>query len=161
MRITTTVLAVALIAAPAAADNALTEQEKKDGWLLLFDGRTLDGWMTSSRQPSRRPVEDGCLNPHRCGGYMLVHQKQWDDFVLTLDFKISKGCNSGVFVRTASLTPRPAFGDVAWARPSQLRNRIVHGYWSIDLAVLHTTAVDDLPGFVSALRGVLTNLEAE
>jgi hypothetical protein len=38
---------------------------------------------------------------------MMVHEKQWDDFVLALDFRISKGCNSGIFVRTASLTPRP------------------------------------------------------
>jgi Domain of Unknown Function (DUF1080) len=101
-------LALAFVATPVrAADNELTEQEKKDGWLLLFDGRTLEGWMTSARQPSRRPVEDGCLNPHRCGHYMLVHEKQWENFVLALDFKISKGCNSGIFVRTASLTPRP------------------------------------------------------
>ena len=91
----------------SAADNELTDAEKQAGWLLLFDGRSLDGWMTSSRQPSRRPVEDGCINPHRCGGYMMVHEKMWEDFVLALDFKISKGCNSGIFVRTASLTPRP------------------------------------------------------
>src|SRR5262245_28394693 len=103
---TAVVLGVVLLAAPAA-DNELTEQEKQDGWRLLFDGRTLDGWMASDGKPSRRPVEDGCLNPHRCGHYMLVHKEQWDDFVLVLDFKISKGCNSGVFVRTASLVPRP------------------------------------------------------
>src|SRR5438132_7380298 len=90
-----------------AADNELTEQEKADGWVLLFDGKTLDGWMTSSGKPSKTPVEDGCINPHRCGGYMMVHKKQWDTFVLSLDFKISKGCNSGIFIRTYSLTPRP------------------------------------------------------
>jgi len=32
------------------------------------------------------------------------------------------------------------FPDIAWQQPQRLRNRIVHGYWSIDLAVLHTTA---------------------
>lgn len=97
-----------ILAAPAAAaDNELTDKEKADGWKLLFDGKTLDGWTTSSGKPSKTPVEDGALNPHKCGGYMLVHQEKWGDFVLSLDFKISKGCNSGVFVRTASLTPRP------------------------------------------------------
>jgi hypothetical protein len=90
-----------------AADNELTEQEKKDGWLLLFDGKTLDGWMTSSKTPSKRPVEDHCINPHKAGGYMMVHEKMWENFVVSLDYKISKGCNSGVFVRTFSLTPRP------------------------------------------------------
>jgi hypothetical protein len=37
----------------------------------------------------------------------MVHKKQWSDFVLSLDFKIAKDCNSGVFVRTSSLVPRP------------------------------------------------------
>ena len=90
-----------------AADNELTEKEKKDGWILLFDGKTLNGWMTSGKKPSRTPVEDGSLNPHKCGDYMMVYEKPLSDFVLSLDFKISKGCNSGIFVRTYSLTPRP------------------------------------------------------
>jgi len=94
-------------AAQPPADNVLTEREKADGWRLLFDGRTLDGWQTSSGTPSKSPVDDGCLNPHKCGGYMLVHKERWENFALALDFKISKGCNSGVFVRTSSLTPRP------------------------------------------------------
>ena len=47
-----------------------------------------------------------------------------------------------------------------WARPSQLRNRIVHGYWSIDLEILHSTALDDLPEFVTHLRSVLDELQA-
>ncbi|HVK09995.1 MAG TPA: DUF1080 domain-containing protein [Gemmataceae bacterium] len=106
MRIT--ILCVALFVAPAgAADNELTPKEKADGWLLLFDGKTLDGWMTSSGQPSRTPVEDGAINPHKCGGYMMVHKQPRENYVLALDFKIGKKCNSGIFVRTATLTPRP------------------------------------------------------
>ncbi len=89
-----------------AADNTLSDAEKKDGWRLLFDGNTLDGWMTSSQKPSNRPVEDHAINPHKCGGYMMIHEKPWGDFMLSLDFKISKNCNSGVFVRTFPLTPR-------------------------------------------------------
>jgi hypothetical protein len=90
-----------------AADNALTAKEKADGWLLLFDGKTLDGWTTSSGKPSKTPVQDGAINPHKCGGYMMVQKERWENYVLSLDFKISKGCNSGIFVRTSSLTPRP------------------------------------------------------
>jgi N-acyl-D-amino-acid deacylase len=101
-------LALALLAAPVpAADNRLTEAEQKAGWILLFDGNTLDGWMTSSGKSSARPVDDHCLNPHRCGGYMMIHKKTWGNFVLACDFKISKGCNSGIFVRTWPLKPRP------------------------------------------------------
>ncbi|MCA1703515.1 MAG: DUF86 domain-containing protein, partial [Actinobacteria bacterium] len=52
------------------------------------------------------------------------------------------------------------FPDVAWEQPARLRNRVVHGYWSIDLEILHTTATDLLPGFVAQLRDVLAELEA-
>jgi alpha-3'-ketoglucosidase len=89
------------------ADNTLSAAEKKDGWVLLFDGKTPEGWQTSDGKPGKTPVENGCLNPHGSGGYMLIYQKTWADFVLSLDFKISKNCNSGVFIRTYPLTPRP------------------------------------------------------
>ncbi len=89
------------------ADNVLTAAEKKENWILLFDGKSLDGWQTSTGQPSKIPTEDGCINPHGSGGYMMIHRQIWGDFVLALDFKISKGCNSGVFIRTYPLTPRP------------------------------------------------------
>lgn len=90
-----------------AEDNALTPQEKRDGWVLLFDGKTTQGWMTPKGKalpPSY--VQDGALNPHPCD-YMLVYEKPLDNFVLSLDFKISPKCNSGIFIRTAPLTPRP------------------------------------------------------
>jgi hypothetical protein len=90
-----------------AADNQLTAQEKDTGWLLLFDGKTTNGWMTSAGKLSLKQPEDGTVNPHKAGHYMLVHTQQWSDFILSLDFKISPHCNSGVFVRTGSLTPRP------------------------------------------------------
>src|SRR6266850_2456073 len=105
----TVALLLWLLAAPAlsAADNELSEAERKAGWLLLFDGKTTAGWMNSDRTAPRTPVQDGALNPHKTGHYMLVHTQQWENFRLSLDFKISKGCNSGVFIRTYSLTPRP------------------------------------------------------
>jgi len=51
------------------------------------------------------------------------------------------------------------FPEVDWAKPAQLRNRIVHGYWSIDLEILHTTASDLLLNYVKDLRKVLTGVE--
>src|SRR5678816_4661330 len=98
---------IAIASATFAADNVLTDAERSQGWLLLFDGKTHEGWMNSDRSAPRTPVEDGALNPHGAGHYMLVHEKQWGDFVLAFDFKISPHCNSGIFVRTSSLTPHP------------------------------------------------------
>jgi hypothetical protein len=88
-------------------DNTLTEAERRDGWLLLFDGKTQTGWMNSDRTAPRTPVEESALNPHRAGHYMLVHTQQWENFVLACDFKITPHCNSGIFVRTGTLTARP------------------------------------------------------
>ncbi len=90
-----------------SAENTLTPAEKQAGWILLFDGKTHAGWMNSDRSIPRTHVESGSLNPHRAGHYMLVHTQAWTHFVLALDFKISPRCNSGIFLRTASLTPRP------------------------------------------------------
>src|SRR5262245_16749249 len=69
-----------------APDNTLTDAERRGGWLLLFDGRSHAGWMNSDRTAPRTPVEDGALNPHRAGHYMLVHTQLWTNFVLSLDF---------------------------------------------------------------------------
>ena len=88
-------------------DNALTPEEKEAGWILLFDGESLDGWMNDTGEPSRRPVEEGSINPHNSGAYMVVHKEMWENYILSLDFKISPGCNSGIFVKTFSLESRP------------------------------------------------------
>ena len=53
------------------------------------------------------------------------------------------------------------FPDMPWQQPIRLRNRIVHGYWSIDLEVLHTTAADQLPTFTSDLRRVLATFSKD
>ncbi len=53
------------------------------------------------------------------------------------------------------------FHDVPWEQPVRLRNRIGHGYWSIDLEILHTTATEQLPPFAEQLREVLGVLESE
>jgi hypothetical protein len=109
-------LAIALLAPAlfaAAEDNALTPKEKEAGWQLLFDGKTFDGWMTSDKKESKTPIEEGCINPHGCGAYMMIHKDVWANFVLRLDFKISPKCNSGVFFWTWPLEPLPG-KDVGW-----------------------------------------------
>lgn len=113
-----------LLAAHPAPPSVLTEQDQhllkeylttslakdatdEDGWQLIFDGKTTKGWMTIKEEPlPASHVQDGALNPHPCN-YMLVYEKPLTDFILKLDFKLSPKCNSGIFIRTSSLTPRP------------------------------------------------------
>jgi uncharacterized protein with HEPN domain len=56
---------------------------------------------------------------------------------------------------------RDKFPDVPWQQPIRLRNRIVNGYWSIDLDVLHTTAAEQLPAFITSLHNVLGSVNED
>lgn len=110
-----------------AADNSLTDKEKQDGWILLFDGQSTKGWMSPKEKPlDQKHVQDGSLNPHPCD-YMLVYEKPLENYKLSLDFKISPKCNSGIFVRTFPLAPRPG-KDV--------------GFNGIEVAIDDTTTAD-------------------
>ena len=53
------------------------------------------------------------------------------------------------------------FPQVRWQQPTRLRNRVVHGYWSIDINILHTTASEQLPRFSDDLRAILAMLAEE
>ena len=102
-----------LLAAPptrsVAADNTLSDQERREGWQLLFDGKTTDGWMWADQRPvAASHVQDGALNPHpREFDALILHKEPVESFVLALDFKITPKCNSGVFVRVWPLEARP------------------------------------------------------
>ena len=60
----------------------------------------------------------------------------------------------GEAVSQLSEPTKAAHAEVPWSDPVRMRNRIVHGYWSVDLDVLVTTAQEDLPDFLAAVRAV-------
>jgi hypothetical protein len=86
----------------ALATAALAADE---GFKTIFDGTSGDGWIinTNSKPLPRANVQADGLNPHGSGGYVVVHDKPHGDFVLDFDYKLSKGCNSGVFIRVGDL----------------------------------------------------------
>ena len=51
----------------------------------------------------RENIQAEGLNPHRSGSYLVVYDQQIGDFDLDFDYKLSKGCNSGVFLRVSDL----------------------------------------------------------
>lgn len=90
------------------APNTLTQQEKENGWELLFDGETTDGWRgyTDDSFPDKGwSVTDGTLRVQGSGGGVdgsggdIVTTETYDDFILKLEWKISEGGNSGIFYR--------------------------------------------------------------
>jgi hypothetical protein len=83
------------------ADNKLTDQEAQEGWVLLFDGKTLDGWRDFKGEGVTAPwkAEKGTLTSLGQGsdstGY-IVTGKQYENFIITFDWKISEAGNSGL-----------------------------------------------------------------
>jgi len=83
----------------SAENNTLTTQEKYKGWELLFDGKTFKGWRNYRAKGVRDgwKVLDGTMHHTKKGGDLITN-KMYGDFVLKLDWKISKGGNSGIFL---------------------------------------------------------------
>lgn len=85
--------------------NTLTNQEKIDGWKLLWDGKTTEGWRGADKTdfPARGweirdrmlTVLDGGGAESRNGGDIITARK-YRDFELALDFSLTKGANSGI-----------------------------------------------------------------
>jgi hypothetical protein len=89
--------------APAGgAPNALTPAESTAGWTLLFDGRSLSGWMPTGDVDWK--VEDGTITATRGSGF-LVTPKPYANFEFKTDFWVDKAANSGVFFRCGQGNP--------------------------------------------------------
>jgi hypothetical protein len=92
-------------------DNILSPSEREEGWELLFDGKTLEGWHDYLGDTVKGPwlVEKGCLTGLGKGsdslGY-LISDKEYESFMLTFDWKLAKEGNSGVFYH---VDERPVF----------------------------------------------------
>jgi len=94
-------LAIPFLTGCQQSGNKLTDEEIKDGWSLLFDGKTLNGWRDFKGDiVSIAPwqAEKGTLTSLGLGsdstGY-IVTTKDYENFIVSFDWKISEGGNSG------------------------------------------------------------------
>ena len=85
--------------------NTLTSEEIKDGWRLLWDGKTTDGWRSarSATFPMKSwHIKDGVLTVEETGGKEsaaggdIITRENFSNFDLKVDFKITPGANSGI-----------------------------------------------------------------
>jgi hypothetical protein len=85
--------------------NTLTDREVKEGWKLLWDGKTTEGWRGAKldRFPETGwSIKDGILTVEKSGGEESAHGgdivtvDKYGNFILELDFKFTKGANSGI-----------------------------------------------------------------
>lgn len=90
---------LALVGVALQAPNQLSEQESKEGWKLLFNGKDLNGWAIMG-DPDSWTVEEGTLYCRGKGGGMIYAEGVYKNFELKLEFKLTPSANSGVFLRT-------------------------------------------------------------
>jgi hypothetical protein len=86
-------------------DNKLTENQINNGWKLLWDGISTEGWRGAKldRFPEQGwTIEDGILSVEASGGGEsanggdIVTTRTYTNFILELDFRVTEGANSGI-----------------------------------------------------------------
>lgn len=111
-RICALIAAVSLLAAPAtslAPDKAPakpakpTTQPDKEGWICLFDGKTLDGWK-ASEHPKSFQVKDGAIVAHGPRAHLFyvgpVKNHEFKNFEFKCDVKTAPRSNGGLYLHT-------------------------------------------------------------
>ncbi len=86
-----------------AAVNTLTEQERQEGWRLLWDGKSGDGWRSIKTDsfPARGwEIANGELTvlPKNAGGGAgdIITRETYSSFILKVDFRLTEAANSGI-----------------------------------------------------------------
>jgi hypothetical protein len=91
-------LALAAFAIPAFA------AEPGEGWVSLYDGKSLDGWKASD-EPGTFQVQNGDIIVYGKRSHLYyvgdIHNHDWKNFELKCDVMTRKGANSGVYFHTA------------------------------------------------------------
>jgi len=99
------------------APNTLTAKEKKEGWKLLFDGKSNKGWRGAYKDQFPQAgwsVEDGTLTIAKTDGSEsrnagdIVTDEEFSEFDLTFEFKLTEGANSGLKYFVVEHQPKPA-----------------------------------------------------
>ncbi|MDO4756755.1 MAG: DUF1080 domain-containing protein, partial [Parabacteroides sp.] len=100
------------------APNTLSESEKADGWKLLFDGKTTNGWRGVGKETfpdcgwkiengEIQVIKKADLNGKKSSDIVTVDQYQY--FELSFEFKVTPGANSGVKYRVLESEKRKGF----------------------------------------------------
>jgi hypothetical protein len=95
-------------------ENQLTDVQRSDGWVTLFDGKSLEGWRFFKNQENNSwEVADGTLH---CKPFLdnaenkrsdLITVEKYDNFELSFDWKISPQGNSGVMFHVSENHDQP------------------------------------------------------
>jgi hypothetical protein len=100
--------------------NSLSDKEKKDGWILLFNGKDFNGWRqcNGTEMAKNWVVEDNAMkvftgegkNPGQgANGDIVYKLKKFSNFELSIDWKVSKMANSGIFFAVREVKDQPIY----------------------------------------------------
>ena len=165
-----------------AQDNRLSKFESKQGWKLLFDGKTSKGWrgaFLNGFPANGWIIKNGLLQVQSSNGAEssnggdIVTIGEYDNFELKLDFKLTKGANSGVKYlvnaqQPAPASPRSAFGleyqllddaNHPDAKLGKNGNRTIASLYDLIPAIDNKT--DNGPGNWNNLRIISNNYHVE
>lgn len=119
---TLSLVAMFFIALPSFSQevNKLTKKEKKEGWVLLFNGQNFDGWRkcNGTAMPANWKIEDNAMNVfigegkkpgQGADGDIVFGNKKFKNFELSIDWKVSKMANSGIFYNVREVPGKPVY----------------------------------------------------
>jgi hypothetical protein len=89
-------LTATILGAEQAETPTLSKEEAAQGFVSIFDGKTLDGWKGS---PAGYAAEGGVLVCQKKGSGNLLTVKEFGDCIFRFEFKLEPGGNNGVSVR--------------------------------------------------------------
>lgn len=100
-------------------NNALTEAEKAEGWQLLFDGQSFNGWKGYNKDtiPGAWIIDSGAIKIQGSGrgeagannGGDIIFNEKFGNFHLKLEWKVAKGSNSGIFYLAQEIPDKPIY----------------------------------------------------
>lgn len=99
------------------AQNTLTEEEKAEGWEMLFDGTSTEGWRSYNGDDFPQngwEVNNGMLTVlSQSGGGDIITAKKYGNFILKLEWRVQESGNSGIFYRAMEQPTQPIY----WSAP--------------------------------------------
>jgi len=111
-----------VIAMPSLGQNVntLTEEEKADGWALMFNGSDFSGWRqcNGTEMPRNWVIEDEAMKVFTgegrkpgqgANGDILFGDQKFENFELSIDWKASKMANSGIFYNIREVPGKPIY----------------------------------------------------
>ena len=108
MRLLVAFLLLSIFASSTAvrAENELSRKQNRDGWISLFDGKTMFGWQPTSEADWQ--VKGGTLKVTSGKPGFLMTTTEFADYELHVEFKAPATTNSGIFLRTPLQPKDPA-----------------------------------------------------